>query len=93
MSAYHYEIEFRPTKQHANADSLSRLPLENAPTTDTDKSVTMFNIQQIGTLPVRAKQLHQETANDPLLFKVLLYTKEGWPREVDAQLQPFSRRK
>ena len=93
LSAYHYEIEFRPTKQHANTDSLSRLPLENALTTDTDKSVTLFNIQQIGTLPVQAKQLRQETANDPLLSKVLLYTKEGWPREVDAQLQPFSRRK
>ena len=66
-----------PYLQHANADSLSRLPLENALTADTDKSVTLFNIQQIGTLPVQAKQLHQETANDPLLSKVLLYTKEG----------------
>ena len=77
LSAYHYEIEFRLTKQHANADSLSRLPLENTPTTDIDKSVTLFNIQQIGTLPVHAKQLRQETSNDPLLSKVLLYTKEG----------------
>ena len=93
LSACNYEIEFRPTKQHANADSLSRLPLEDFQTTHTDKSVTLFNAQQIGTLPVQAKQLCQETANDPLLSKVLLYTKEGWPREVDAQLLPFSRRK
>ena len=90
LSAYNYEIQFRPTKQHANADSLSRYPLEDIPTTDTDKFV---NVQQIGTLPVQAKQLLQETENDPLLSKVLLYTKESWPRQVDAQLLPFSRRK
>ena len=43
LSAYHYEIQFRPTTQHANADSLSRLPLENTPTTDINKSVISFN--------------------------------------------------
>ena len=80
LSAYHYEIEFRPTKQHTNADSLLRLPLENTPTTDIDKSVTLFNIQQMGTLLLHVKQLHQETSYDPLLSKVLLYTKEGWPK-------------
>ena len=69
LSAYHYEIEFR---LHANADSLSRLTLENTPTTDIDKPVDLFNVQQIGTLPVQAKQLRQETANDLLLSKVLL---------------------
>ena len=29
LSAYSYVIEFRPTKQHASADGLSRLPLRN----------------------------------------------------------------
>ena len=54
---------------------------------------TTHNIQQIGTLPVDSKQLYLETSNDPLLSKVLRYTKEGWPQEVDAQLCPFFRRK
>ena len=27
LSAYHYDIEFRPTNEHGNADGLSRLPL------------------------------------------------------------------
>jgi len=71
LSAYNYEIEFHPTRQHANADSLSRLPLEDTPTTDTDKSVTLFNVLQIGTLSVQAKQLHQETANDPKFYYLI----------------------
>ena len=84
LSAYHYDIEFRPTKHYVKADSLSRLPLENAPTTDKDNSFTLLNIQQTVTLPVQAKQLRQKTANDPLLSKVLLYTKEGWPCTITA---------
>ena len=27
LSAYNYQIEFRPTREHSNADGLSRLPL------------------------------------------------------------------
>jgi len=29
LAGYSYQIEFRPTKQHCNADGLSRLPLAN----------------------------------------------------------------
>jgi len=39
-------------------------------------SASLFNVQQIETLPM-TQQLHAETAKDPLLFKVLLYTKNG----------------
>ncbi len=93
LSAYHYDIEFHPTTQHANADSLSRLPLENTPANDADNSVSLFNIQQITTLPVDPKQLRLEMSNDLVLSKVLIYTKEGWPQDVDTQLHPFFRRK
>ena len=77
MSAYNYDIEFHPTAKHANGDSLSRLPLNTTSTTEMDGSACLFNIQQIGTLPVDSKQLHLETSDDPLLSKVLRYTKKG----------------
>ncbi len=35
LSAYHYEIEFRPTGKHSNADGLSRLPLPGIVPEDT----------------------------------------------------------
>ena len=31
LSAYTYSIEYKPTKQHGNADCLSRLPLDTDP--------------------------------------------------------------
>ena len=90
LSAYHYDIKFHP---HANADSLSRLPLENISANDAYNSVSLFNIQQIATVLVDPKQLHLETSNDPVLSKLLIYTKEGWRQDVDAQLRLFFRRK
>ena len=90
MSAYHYDIKFHP---HANADSLSRLPLENISANDAYNSVSLFNTQQIATVLVDPKQLHLEASNDPVLSKLLIYTKEGWRQDFDAQLRLFFRRK
>jgi len=71
LSAYNYDIVFRPIKSHANADCLSRLLLDNVSSPATDNSASLFNVQQIGTLPVTPQQLHSETVKDPLLSKVL----------------------
>ena len=91
LSAYNYDTVFRPTKSHANADCLSRLPLDSSSLPANDDSASLFNVQQIGTLPVTLQQLRAETAKDPLLSKVLLYTKNGWPHKFSDDLQPFYR--
>ena len=90
LSAYHYDIEFRSTANHTNADSLSRLPLDSISTAEIDDSVCLFNIPQIATLPVDPKQLRLETSNDSILSRVLRYTKEGWPQDVNADLSDVS---
>ena len=52
LSAYNYDIQFKPTAAHGNADGLSRLPLsvvtEEKPTDD----VTVFKPAQIGSCPM-----------------------------------------
>ena len=89
LSTYQYEVEFRPTQQHGNADGLSRLPLINETQIETFSSASLFNINQIGTLPVKPEQLRLETSWEPKLARVLSYTMEGWPDSVTPELQPY----
>ena len=42
LSAYQYEIEYRNTKEHANADCFSQLPLENSTPFDNDVDYAIF---------------------------------------------------
>ena len=45
-------------------------------------------MRQIKALLVTAVQLKHATSYDPVLSKVLLYTKQGWPDKVDKPLKP-----
>ena len=62
LAGYQYNIVFRKTAEHANADGLSRLPL-NATKTDnasnTVDDVDAFHLSQFATLPVTAEQVPQ----------------------------------
>ena len=49
----------------------------------------LFNIAQIDCLPVTAQQVQKATAKDPVLSRVLQYTKHGWPAAVDGSLQVY----
>ena len=53
LSAYTYDIQYKPTESHSNADGLSRLPL---PVIDTreerDEGTSIFNVFQILSVPV-----------------------------------------
>ena len=93
LAAYNYSIEFKPTQQHSNADGLSRLPLPSNKSPEYSKAPSVFNVYQIETLPVDANEVQKATRSDPLLKKVLLYTKKGWPEQVPEALKPFARRR
>ena len=73
LSAYNYEVKYRSTKEHTNADALSRLPLKH-PSLGQDKSAAALNIRQIEMLPVSFKRLQKETRRDPILSRVVEYT-------------------
>ena len=93
LSAYRYQIEFRSTTAHANADGLSRLPLTKPSFEGNSSEPEIFNVSQIASLPVTATQLQTATRTDLLLGKVMRYTKNGWPAEVSEALLPFWRKR
>ncbi len=93
LSAYCYEIEFKPTGKHGNADGLSRLPVDAEREDEELTDVQMFNIAQVDALPVTAQQLGQATRSDPILSKVWHYTRTRWPENVQDCLKPYWNRR
>ncbi len=90
---YRYDIEFRPTDEHASADGLSRLPLAGDALGETGDDSAMFNLSQMETLPVTVTKLRGATVVDPVLSKVYRYVKFGWPGQVSDHLRPFYTRR
>ena len=90
LSAYNYDIKYKSTDDHGNADGLSRLPLpQTSPTCDTNNAISTFNIGQVQALPVTFQEIQQATRRDASLSKVLQYVQQGWPGQVDRELQTF----
>ena len=91
LSAYNYDIKYKTTNDHCNADGLSRLPL---PTPDklVDQEVSIFNIGQTQALPVTFCEIETATRQDKILGKVLMYVQNGWPKQVPEALKPYHNR-
>ena len=73
LSGYSYDIHFRPTTAHGNADCLSRLPLSHSSSIGNYDDATVINICQVEALSIHAAQLMAATRSDLLLSKVLQY--------------------
>lgn len=89
LSAYNYNICYKSTAEHGNADGLSRLPLPTTtPSIDTTGAST-FNIGQVQALPVTSCDIKRATRWDPVLSKVYCCVEDGWPNKIDEELKPF----
>lgn len=90
---YNYDVIYRNTNQHSNADFLSRLPLlirHNLYDDNDDIVHVMYNLT-VDALPVTVSDLRNNTANDPVLSRVLKATKEGWSNAMskESDLYPY----
>lgn len=75
LSGFDYDIIFKKTGDHANADFLSRFPVEQCKG-DLDL-VSVFQINQIHAIPVKFEEIVQHTKEDPSLSKLLKALEEG----------------
>ena len=65
LAAYQYIIEYKSGKAHANADCLSRLPIQG--TMELEDPSTVFQVSFVEELPVIAADIARETNKDTTL--------------------------
>ena len=85
LSQFEYDLEYRKTKDHANADALSRLPSEGD--VKFDKEESKQDVDIVCTIKLLSRQvaasdsetLRKKTAKDPVRSQVVRIVREGWP--------------
>ncbi|KAL2088270.1 hypothetical protein ACEWY4_015169 [Coilia grayii] len=91
LAAYTYEIQYKRSEQHSNADALSRLPVK--PNVDV-VSNPVYRVSYLEDLPITAREIAKETDKDPVLKVVKQLILTGWPKHVqDELLKPYFQRK
>ncbi|GFW78351.1 uncharacterized protein K02A2.6 [Trichonephila clavipes] len=76
LQSFEFDIIFRKTIAHGNADFLSRLP-KTSEELEVKDDITIFQMSQIEALPVTSKELRQETSKDIELGPLLRALREG----------------
>ena len=89
LNMYDFDIKFRPTDKHNNADMLSRIPL---PSSTPEPVMHRVHSMQIENFCVDAATVRQESVKDPQLSKVIssLQNDDWSSNEID---RAFLRRK
>ncbi|KMQ86353.1 hypothetical protein RF55_14672 [Lasius niger] len=75
LQGFNYTIRYRKSESHANADCLSRLPLEEG--TKNMDVVDAFELSLLETLPIDAKCIELHTKKDRELQKLLHALQSG----------------
>ena len=83
----HYQI--CTYSAHGNANGLSRLERRDAIAVENLPDAANFNIAQIDCLPVSVSELKLATHKDPILSKVLYYTRTGLSEESGDSLKSY----
>ena len=95
LSAYNYDLKYRKGELYGNADGLSRLPLRNCvPEEGSSAEARRVSLVHLSALPVTSRgTCPKRLIKKDLLSKVLCYTMQGWPSEVESKLLPFFKKR
>lgn len=92
LSAYDYEIVYRKSQDHGNADYLSRhVNLNNVSIQDLESQSNCYSI--VTELPLNYKDIATATKSDKVLSRVTDYIQNGWPNSVEQPFDVYQRRK
>ena len=86
LSCHSYTIEYRNTRSHANADGLSRLPLDMEKKHVSPDVCSRFNIMQMSSLPLSHVQLKAAIRSDRAISRAVQLTREGWDHVTENEL-------
>ncbi len=87
LSAHQYDIKYRRSEQHCNADGLSRLPLPDTPPEGGQADI--FYFKEVQSTPVTAAQVKRFTRTDPVLSEVLAWISHGKRGEMTDNFKPY----
>ena len=93
LAAYEYTMAFRTSKQHANANAMSRLPLRETLKLSPDLPEVILMMENLDNSPISSHDIAVRTKRDPLMSQVYRYIQEGWPTTYDEELKPYAVRK
>ncbi|GFV97945.1 transposon Tf2-9 polyprotein [Trichonephila clavipes] len=77
LQAFSYTIKYRNTKNHGNADALSRLPLAVDKDCEYLTEADVTNISQVELMPATATDIARATKTDRKLFELYESLKSG----------------
>ena len=89
LSAYNYELCYKPGVDHTNADGLSRLPMSNYVATVPLPGDVLLLFRTLESSPVGASQIRKWTDADTVLSRVRRYVLSGWGESVEPGLHPY----
>jgi len=90
LSGFQFQVIYRNTNLHGNADALSRLPMACNQPADQQTDLFVKNVRE--DHPVLSKNVKFFTSRDPVLSKVTRFVQSGWPERpnlVPETVQPF----
>jgi hypothetical protein len=93
LSAYDYTILYKPGDEHANADSLSRLPIGENIRNPPQPAEIIVLMETLQSTPITPKNIRQWTDTDPLLSQVREQLLQGWEDCDREEMTPFNRKR
>uniref|UniRef100_A0A914DXM4 RNA-directed DNA polymerase n=1 Tax=Acrobeloides nanus TaxID=290746 RepID=A0A914DXM4_9BILA len=92
LMSYNFDIRFKPTDKHLNADALSRLPagtdfeFEEKEAQENTMISRLYEDSTFAEFPVLASEIREETQKCPELHQIYKFVEESnWPRIHQAE--------